>query len=137
MYAHLYSRFFFPWRGRYVSACTCVPISMCMYACSSIFLQACGCYFHTGSSVNMALRCGVSVFYEVLKYINLEARLYPPTCQFFTTCVQVLGQVNALCLNPMYFWDCSLRCQIFETSWLHVHVCYVFVVVGLAKLQVH
>lgn len=53
-------------------------------------------YFCAGSPVNMALKCGVSVFYEVLKYINMEARLFPPTCQFFTTCVQVLGQVSAL-----------------------------------------
>ncbi|XP_019863365.1 PREDICTED: ectopic P granules protein 5 homolog, partial [Amphimedon queenslandica] len=44
------------------------------------------------SNDSEALSNGVSLFYEVLKFITSETKQYPPTCQFLSSCIQILGQ---------------------------------------------
>jgi hypothetical protein len=39
-----------------------------------------------------AVQSGVNLFYEILTSLNLDCRQFPPSCQFLTSCVQILGQ---------------------------------------------
>ena len=41
-----------------------------------------------------ALSNGVALFYEVLKFITSETKQFPPSCQFLTSCIEILGQVS-------------------------------------------
>ena len=40
---------------------------------------------------NPALTCGVALFYEILKFVTSETKSFPPSCQFLSSCVDVLG----------------------------------------------
>ena len=41
-----------------------------------------------------ALSSGVALFYEMLKFISVNIEKFPPSSQFFTSSIEVLGQVN-------------------------------------------
>jgi hypothetical protein len=43
-------------------------------------------------STSEALACGVSLFYEMLRLISCEVKSYRPSCLFFTSCIEILGQ---------------------------------------------
>ena len=47
--------------------------------------------------LNIPLQCATALFYEVLGFIDPTTRGFPPSCQFLTSCVQILGQVRELC----------------------------------------
>ena len=46
-----------------------------------------------------AVQSGVNLFYEILTSLNLDCRQFPPSCQFLTSCVQILGQVRKRGVN--------------------------------------
>ena len=42
----------------------------------------------------MAFENGVQLFFRVLGYYQSETRKYPPSKQFLSSCISILGQVN-------------------------------------------
>lgn len=41
-----------------------------------------------------AQKVGISLFFTVVDYISDETQRHPPTRQFFTSCIEILGQVR-------------------------------------------
>jgi len=39
---------------------------------------------------------GIALFYHLTTFFNTETKFYPPTRQFFTACIEILGQVSFL-----------------------------------------
>ena len=39
---------------------------------------------------------GIALFYHLTTFFNAETKFYPPTRQFFTACIEILGQVRSL-----------------------------------------
>lgn len=41
---------------------------------------------------------GISLFFMVVDYVSEETQRHPPTRQFFTSCIDILGQVSLFCV---------------------------------------
>lgn len=39
-------------------------------------------------------KVGISLFFTVVDYVSEETQRHPPTRQFFTSCIEILGQVR-------------------------------------------
>ena len=69
-------------------------VHICLYI--YIYMKPTGVYhevFDNEASANIPLQNGVALFYEVLSYLRMETRQYPPSNQFLTSCISILGQV--------------------------------------------
>ncbi len=90
----------------------------------------------------IALSSGVALFYEILKFISVEIERFPPSSQFFTCSVEILGQVNSntisrtvsykarpvlllanrkVCVHVHYLYNLHGECPHFNVDYLHVH----------------
>ena len=50
-------------------------------------------------------KVGISLFFTVVDYVSDETQRHPPTRQFFTSCVEILGQVRLSCVfSLIYVW---------------------------------
>lgn len=48
-------------------------------------------------------KVGISLFFTVVDYVSDETQRHPPTRQFFTSCIEILGQVRSLCVfSPIH-----------------------------------
>lgn len=39
-------------------------------------------------------KVGISLFFAVVEFVCAETQRHPPTKQFFTSCIEILGQVS-------------------------------------------
>ena len=71
---------------------------------------------------------GIALFYHVTTFMNDETKFYPPTRQFFSSCIEILGQVsrpNMCCyaenlkITLMRLLTC-LSCLLFLSVYLYV-----------------
>lgn len=46
-------------------------------------------------------KIGISLFFTVVDYVSDETQRHPPTRQFFTSCIEILGQVKPFPLSAM------------------------------------
>ena len=78
---------------------TLFPFSLCPSLLLSPSILSFTPPFFSPSDVhlNIPLQCATALFYEVLGFIDPTTRGFPPSCQFLTSCVQILGQVRELC----------------------------------------
>lgn len=75
--------------GTYMSA----PITSCQHQIAGLYCVVTYCFI-ASSSANVPLQNGIALFYEILPFVRTETRHYPPTNQFLTSCMQILGQVS-------------------------------------------
>lgn len=47
-------------------------------------------------------KIGISLFFTVVDYVSDETQRHPPTRQFFTSCIEILGQVKPFPLSAMH-----------------------------------
>ena len=50
----------------------------------------------SGATRSAAIEVGTALFYHLTTFMNDETKFYPPTRQFFSSCIEILGQVRAL-----------------------------------------
>lgn len=55
-------------------------------------------------------KVGISLFFTVVDYVSDETQRHPPTRQFFTSCIEILGQVRLSCVFSLIYIDESLQC---------------------------
>lgn len=48
------------------------------------------------------LKVGIAAFYQIVSFVCEDTQRHPPTRQFFTSCIEILGQVISIC--RMYLW---------------------------------
>ena len=46
------------------------------------------------STVHAAVHVGTALFYAVTTYVSEDTKFYPPARQFFSCCIEILGQVR-------------------------------------------
>ena len=40
------------------------------------------------------MEVGTTLFYHLSAYVSEDTKIYPPTRQFFSSCIEILGQVS-------------------------------------------
>lgn len=68
---------------------------------------------------------GVAAFYHVVSFVCEDTQRYPPTRQFFSSCIEVLGQVKVLHALLIYKPHTSHISQAF-TSFYSPHTRFSF-----------
>uniref|UniRef100_A0A671MCH5 Ectopic P granules protein 5 homolog n=1 Tax=Sinocyclocheilus anshuiensis TaxID=1608454 RepID=A0A671MCH5_9TELE len=62
------------------------------------------------------LKVGLTVFYQIVSFVCEDTQRHPPTRQFFTSCIEILGQV--------FIRDVRSECkQMLKTILLNRHLC--------------
>ena len=54
-----------------------------------------------------ATQSGINLFYEILRSLSPDCRQFPPSAQFLTSCIQILGQVQLSA--PKHKFSCASR----------------------------
>ncbi|XP_050965658.1 ectopic P granules protein 5 homolog [Labeo rohita] len=62
------------------------------------------------------LKVGIAAFYQIVSFVCEDTQRHPPTRQFFTSCIEILGQV--------FIRDVQSECkQMLKTILLNRHLC--------------
>uniref|UniRef100_A0A8C2D5Y0 Ectopic P-granules autophagy protein 5 homolog (C. elegans) n=1 Tax=Cyprinus carpio TaxID=7962 RepID=A0A8C2D5Y0_CYPCA len=62
------------------------------------------------------LKVGITAFYQIVSFVCEDTQRHPPTRQFFTSCIEILGQV--------FIRDVQSECkQMLKTILLNRHLC--------------
>ncbi|XP_051514293.1 ectopic P granules protein 5 homolog [Myxocyprinus asiaticus] len=62
------------------------------------------------------LKVGIAAFYQIVSFVCEDTQRHPPTCQFLTSCIEILGQV--------FIQDVRSECKhMLKTILLNRHLC--------------